>query len=56
MSEDFYCDVMVPKRHVPSPVDLGGATETLLHAVLAVVRTVAGSRTAGRAMQYTPAP
>ena len=33
--------VVVPKRHVPSLIDLGGASEALLHAVLAVVRTVA---------------
>ena len=33
--------VVVPKRHVPSLVDLGDAGEALLHAVLAVVRRVA---------------
>lgn len=33
--------VVVPKRHVPSLVDLGGANEELLHKVLAVVRRVA---------------
>jgi histidine triad (HIT) family protein len=33
--------VVVPKRHVPSLVDLGGADERLLHALLAVVRQVA---------------
>ena len=33
--------VVVPKQHVPSLVDLGDADEALLHAVLAVVRTVA---------------
>ena len=33
--------VVVPKRHVPSLIDLGGASESLLHAVLAVVRRVA---------------
>jgi histidine triad (HIT) family protein len=33
--------VVVPKRHVPSLIDLGGADDALLHAVLAVVRRVA---------------
>jgi histidine triad (HIT) family protein len=33
--------VVVPKRHVPSLIDLGGADEALLHEVLAVVRRVA---------------
>jgi histidine triad (HIT) family protein len=33
--------VVVPKRHVPSLVDLGTADEVLLHKVLAVVRKVA---------------
>jgi len=33
--------VVIPKRHVPSLVDLGGAGETLLHELLAVVREVA---------------
>lgn len=33
--------VVVPKKHVPSLVDLGEGGEALLHAVLAVVRTVA---------------
>lgn len=33
--------VVVPKLHVPSLVDLGGADEALLHKVLAVVRRVA---------------
>ena len=33
--------VVVPKRHVPSLIDLGGADDTLLHAVLDVVRRVA---------------
>ena len=33
--------VVVPKRHVPSLTDLGGADEALLHKVLAVVRQVA---------------
>ena len=33
--------VVVPKRHVPSLIDLGGADEALLHTVLAVVRQVA---------------
>jgi len=34
--------VVVPKQHVPSLVDLGEGTESLLHEVLAVVRRVAG--------------
>ncbi|MCB9880168.1 MAG: HIT domain-containing protein [Planctomycetes bacterium] len=33
--------VVVPKRHVPSLIDLGGEDERLLHAVLEVVRKVA---------------
>ena len=33
--------VVVPKTHVPSLIDLGGADETLLHKVLTVVRRVA---------------
>jgi histidine triad (HIT) family protein len=33
--------VVVPKRHVPSLIDLGDADEALLHDVLAVVRRVA---------------
>ena len=33
--------VVVPKRHVPSLIDLGGADDALLHKVLAVVRAVA---------------
>jgi histidine triad (HIT) family protein len=33
--------VVIPKRHVPSLVDLGAASETLLHEVLDVVRDVA---------------
>ena len=33
--------VVVPKRHVPSLIDLGGADDTLLHRVLTVVRRVA---------------
>jgi histidine triad (HIT) family protein len=33
--------VVVPKKHVPSLIDLGDADETLLHEVLAVVRRVA---------------
>lgn len=33
--------VVVPRRHVPSLVDLGEAGEALLHEVLAVVREVA---------------
>jgi histidine triad (HIT) family protein len=37
--------VVVPKRHVPSLIDLGDADETLLHHVLAVVRRVAAQVT-----------
>ena len=37
--------VVVPKQHVPSLVDLGGADEALLHKVLAVVRLVAAQVT-----------
>src|SRR5206468_2743568 len=33
--------VVVPKRHVPSLIDLGDTDEILLHKVLAVVRRVA---------------
>lgn len=33
--------VVVPKLHVPSLVELGGAGEDLLHEVLAVVRRIA---------------
>jgi histidine triad (HIT) family protein len=33
--------VVIPKRHVPSLVDLGGADEALLARLLAVVRRVA---------------
>jgi histidine triad (HIT) family protein len=33
--------VVVPKRHVPSLIDLGDTDEGLLHQVLAVVRQVA---------------
>ena len=33
--------VVIPKRHVPSLTDLGGAGEALLHRLLAVVRSVA---------------
>jgi histidine triad (HIT) family protein len=33
--------VVVPKRHVPSLVDLGDADEAILHKVLTVVRRVA---------------
>lgn len=33
--------VVIPKRHVPSLVDLGGADAELLHELLAVVREVA---------------
>jgi histidine triad (HIT) family protein len=33
--------VVIPKTHVPSLIDLGGADEALLHKVLAVVRRVA---------------
>lgn len=38
--------VVVPKQHIPSLVDLGDGTESLLHHVLAVVRQVA-ARVAG---------
>jgi histidine triad (HIT) family protein len=37
--------VVVPKQHVPSLIDLGGADEVLLHKVLAVVRRVAAQVT-----------
>ena len=37
--------VVVPKEHVPSLIDLGGADEALLHKVLAVVRRVAAQVT-----------
>jgi len=33
--------VIVPKRHVPSLIDLGDANEAVLHQVLAVVRRIA---------------
>ena len=33
--------VVIPKRHVPSLIDLGDTDEILLHKVLAVVRRVA---------------
>jgi histidine triad (HIT) family protein len=33
--------VVIPKKHVPSLIDLGDADERLLHDVLAVVRKVA---------------
>ena len=33
--------VVMPKRHVPSLIDLGDTDEALLHKVLAVVRQVA---------------
>ena len=33
--------VVIPKRHVPSLIDLGDTSEILLHKVLAVVRQVA---------------
>ncbi|MFR9779625.1 HIT family protein [Micromonospora sp. MS34] len=33
--------VVVPKRHVPSLVDLGDADEDLLHRIIEVVRRVA---------------
>ena len=33
--------VVIPKRHVPSLVDLGDAGEELLHELLAVVRELA---------------
>ncbi len=38
--------VVIPRRHVPSLVDLGEADESLLHAVLEVVRGVAAEVTA----------
>jgi histidine triad (HIT) family protein len=37
--------VVVPKRHVPSLIDLGDADNTLLHEVLEVVRQVAAQVT-----------
>jgi len=37
--------VVVPKRHVPSLIDLGGADDALLQAVLNVVRRVAAQVT-----------
>jgi histidine triad (HIT) family protein len=37
--------VVVPKVHVPSLIDLGEASETVLHEVLAVVRRVAAQVT-----------
>ena len=37
--------VVIPKRHVPSLVDLGDGGEELLHEVLAVVREVAAELT-----------
>jgi histidine triad (HIT) family protein len=37
--------VVVPKRHIPSLIDLGDADETVLHQVLAVVRQIAGQVT-----------
>lgn len=40
--------VVVPKRHVPSLIDLGGADDTLLQAVLTVVRRVAAQVTRER--------
>jgi histidine triad (HIT) family protein len=33
--------VVVPKRHVPSLIDLGGEDETILHHLLSIVRQVA---------------
>jgi len=33
--------VVIPKRHVPSLVDLGDADESLLHELLAMVREIA---------------
>lgn len=33
--------VVIPKRHVPSLVDLGGAEQDLLHELLSVVQQVA---------------
>ncbi|GIG63869.1 HIT family protein [Phytomonospora endophytica] len=38
--------VVVPKRHVPSLIDLGDADVDTVHAVLAVVRDVAARVTA----------
>ena len=38
--------VVIPRRHVPSLVDLGQEDEALLHAVLEVVRGVAAEVTA----------
>jgi len=37
--------VVVPKRHVPSLVDLGDGSESLLHEVLTVVRRIAAQVT-----------
>ena len=33
--------VVIPKRHVPSLIDLGGEDETILHQLLSIVRQVA---------------
>ena len=33
--------VVIPKRHIPSLTDLGGADEATLHELLSVVRSVA---------------
>jgi histidine triad (HIT) family protein len=38
--------VVVPKRHIPSLIDLGDGGETALHQVLAVVRQIAAQVTA----------
>ena len=35
--------VVIPKQHVPSLTDLGAADEGLLHELIALVRTVAGT-------------
>jgi histidine triad (HIT) family protein len=47
--------VVVPKRHVPSLIDLGGVDAGIVHQVLAVVTTVARDVTAahGRARVLT---
>lgn len=38
--------VVVPKRHVPSLIDLGGAGQSTVHEVLAIVQQVARQVTA----------
>ena len=35
--------VVIPKVHVPSLTDLGGASESLLHSLMGVVRQVAAN-------------